>query len=70
VTLEDEAGKVQQWRIVGPDEFDLKTGKLSMDSPMARSLLGKGLDDEISVVSPSGKQRYFVTEVCYEDPES
>jgi transcription elongation factor GreB len=47
VTLEDEDGEEQRWRIVGPDEFDLNSGKLSMDSPMARSLLGKGVDDEV-----------------------
>ncbi|MGB1142172.1 MAG: transcription elongation factor GreB, partial [Halioglobus sp.] len=49
VTLEDEDGQEQRWRIVGPDEFDVKAGKLSMDSPMARAILGKRLDDEVSV---------------------
>jgi len=44
VTLEDENGDERQWRIVGPDEFDLSLGKLSMDSPLARALLGKRLD--------------------------
>ena len=42
VTLEDEAGEEHRWRIVGPDEFDLGAGKLSMDSPMARALLVRG----------------------------
>ena len=65
VTLEDEAGEEFHWRIVGPDEFDLAAGKLSMDSPMARSLLGKGLDDEIVVHSPSGERRYYVTAISY-----
>ena len=65
VTLEDEAGEEQRWRIVGPDEFDLKAGKLSMDSPMARSLLGKGLDDEVVVQSPSGEQVFYVVGVEY-----
>jgi transcription elongation factor GreB len=68
VTLEDEAGKEQRWRIVGPDEFDLRADKLSMDSPMARSLLGKGLDDEIRVQSPSGEQVYYVTGISYSTP--
>jgi len=68
VTLEDEAGEEQHWRIVGPDEFDLKSGKLSMDSPMARALLGKRLDDEIAVNTPSGEQRYHVTEISYTPP--
>jgi transcription elongation factor GreB len=65
VTLEDDAGQEKRWRIVGPDEFDLGAGKLSMDSPMARSLLGKGLDDEILVRSPSGEQVYYVTGIRY-----
>jgi transcription elongation factor GreB len=65
VTLEDDDGKKHRWRIVGPDEFDLPSGKLSMDSPMARSLLGKGLDDEIKVTSPSGEKVYYVTDISY-----
>jgi len=65
VTLEDEAGEEQRWRIVGPDEFDLAAGKLSMDSPMARSLLGKWRDDEVLVRSPSGEQVYYVTGISY-----
>lgn len=65
VTLEDEAGEEHRWRIVGPDEFDLGAGKLSMDSPMARALLGKGLDDEIQVGTPSGRQVYYVTCIDY-----
>jgi transcription elongation factor GreB len=65
VTLEDETGEEQRWRIVGPDEFDLGAHLLSMDSPMARSLLGKGPDDEVMVRSPSGERVYFVTAVEY-----
>jgi len=65
VTLEDEAGEEWRWRIVGPDEFDLGAGKLSMDSPMARSLLGRSVDDEVQVRSPSGAQVYYVTAVEY-----
>tara|TARA_B110000503_G_scaffold59580_1_gene94963 strand:- start:14820 stop:15323 length:504 start_codon:yes stop_codon:yes gene_type:complete len=66
VTLENEAGKESRWRIVGPDEFDLASGKLSMDSPMARALLGKRLDDEVKVHSPSGEQLYCVTDISYQ----
>jgi len=65
VTLEDEAGTEQRWRIVGPDEFDLKARKLSMDSPMARALLGRRLDDEVRVHSPTGEQVYYVTGIDY-----
>ena len=65
VTLEDDDGGEKRWRIVGPDEFDLAQGKLSMDSPMARALLGKGLDDEVTVHSPSGEQVFYVTAIDY-----
>ncbi|NND68317.1 MAG: transcription elongation factor GreB [Halioglobus sp.] len=66
VALEDEAGEEQQWRIVGPDEFNLEQRKLSMDSPMARALLGKRLDDEIEVQTPGGLQVYFIVGIRYE----
>lgn len=66
VSLEDEAGDEQRWRIVGPDEFDLNSRKLSMDSPMAKALLGKQLDDEVVVATPSGDQMYYVTGITYE----
>ena len=65
VTLEDESGEEQRWRIVGPDEFDLGAGKLSMDSPMARAMLGKALDDEISVATPSGEKTFYIVEIAY-----
>lgn len=65
VTLEDAAGEEKCWRLVGSDEFDLASSKLSIDSPLARALLGKRLDDEIRVQSPSGEQLYYVTEIRY-----
>lgn len=65
VTLEDEDGQEHCWRIVGPDEFDVAAGKLSMDSPMARALLGKKLDDEVIVNTPAGERTYFVTDIRY-----
>lgn len=66
VTLEDEGGSEYRWRIVGPDEFDLGAGKLSMDSPLARAMIGKALDDEVVVQSPSGKQTYYIVDIAYE----
>ena len=65
VVLEDEQGHEHRWRIVGPDEFNLSEGKLSVDSPMARALLGKTLDDEVDVASPSGNHSYWVSEIHY-----
>jgi len=65
VTLEDEDGKEARYRIVGPDEFDLKQNKLSMDSPMARSLIGKALDDEVLVRSPGGEKYWLIVDINY-----
>ncbi|MEM0955437.1 MAG: transcription elongation factor GreB [Pseudomonadota bacterium] len=65
VTLEDEAGEQQRYRIVGPDEFDLKQRKLSMDSPLARSLLGKRLDDEVVIETPAGNQQRTIVAIDY-----
>jgi transcription elongation factor GreB len=70
VTLEDDKGDERRFRIVGPDEFDLKQNKLSMDSPMARSLLGRRLDDEVIVASPAGEQRLYITGIEYPKTDS
>jgi transcription elongation factor GreB len=66
VTLENDDGEEQVWRVVGPDEFDLGAHKLSMDSPLARALLGKAVDDEISLASPSGEQHYVIVDISYD----
>lgn len=65
VTLEDEAGEERTYRIVGPDEFNLREDKLSVDSPLARAMLGKRLDDEVVLHSPEGQKRFYVVEVRY-----
>lgn len=66
VSVEDEDENALLWRIVGPDEFDLREGKLSMDSPVAKALIGKRVDDEISVHTPSGEKLYWITAIRYE----
>lgn len=68
VTVEDEDGKAQTYRIVGPDEFDLKANKLSMDSPLARALLGKAVDSDIVFNSPAGERELYIAAVSYEAP--
>lgn len=65
VTLEDDDGRAITHRIVGPDEFDPEKGWISMDSPMARALLKKRIDDEVEVETPNGKVAYLITEVRY-----
>ena len=67
VSLEDDAGSVSRYRIVGPDEFDAEPGYISMDSPLARALMKKGLDDEVTVEVPGGGSRaYVIVQVDYE----
>jgi len=68
VTLEDEEGRELVYRIVGPDEFEPAKGWISMDSPVARALLGKSLDDEVMVDTPRGRAEYLVLDVRYESP--
>lgn len=65
VTVEDEDGEQQTYRIVGPDEFDLTQRKLSMDSPLARALLGKRVEDDIVFMSPSGERELYIAAVSY-----
>jgi len=66
VEVEDEAGTVHRYRIVGPDEFDLQEGYISMDSPLGRALLGRRLDDEITVGLPGGQQALAITSISYD----
>ncbi len=67
VTLEKECdGEEIKYQIVGPDEFNVKEGKLSMDSPLARAMLGKSIDDEIRVKTPEGWEIYFVVDIRYD----
>ncbi len=65
VSLEDESGESVRYRIVGPDEFNLRENKLSMDSPLARAILGKRLDDEVVLHSPDGDKYFVITAIDY-----
>jgi transcription elongation factor GreB len=66
VQLEDEDGAFAEYRIVGPDEFDAATGYISIDAPLARALLKKTVDDEVTVRLPQGQKTFFVLAVSYE----
>ena len=66
VTLEDDAGARTRHRIVGPDEFDLAPGYVSMDAPLARSLLGKRLDDEVTIRTPAGERSVLIVAIDYD----
>ena len=66
VTLENDQGSVVCFRIVGADEIDAKKGYISVDSPVARSLLGKSIDDCVPVELPAGKSRLLILKVAYQ----
>lgn len=66
VTLETEEGETSEYRIVGPDEIDHQPGHISMDSPLARALMKRRLDDEVEVTTPGGKTTYWIVEIRYE----
>ena len=64
VTLYDAAaGDSISYQIVGEDEADLKQGKISVMSPIARALIGKSVDDVVIVVTPGGEKEYEVSNV-------
>jgi len=65
VTLEDEEGKESRFRLVGADELDLRKGCISIDSPLARALLGKTLDAEVRVQTPQGEKLFYITAIDY-----
>ncbi len=73
VLEEDQPSNVQpasiarevRFRIVGPDETDAQRGWISIDSPLARAMLKKTVDDEIVVDTPGGQRRFYVLEVSY-----
>ncbi len=66
VTLEDDDGKEHRHRIVGPDEFDMDPGYISMDAPLARALMRKALDEEVKVELPGGSRTLVIVAIRYD----
>lgn len=65
VEIENEDGDNKAFRIVGPDEIYGRHDYISIDSPMARALLKKEVDDDVEVNTPQGKKRWFVNRIKY-----
>jgi transcription elongation factor GreB len=68
VELESEDGARARYRIVGPDEFDMAPGYISMDSPLGRALLRRALDEEVAVETPGGQRSYVIVAIEYRPP--
>lgn len=62
---EEESGNAITYKIVGQDEADIKKNKVSITSPLARSLIGKKEGDEVEVHAPKGKILYSVVKIRY-----
>lgn len=69
VTICSEGGKERYFRIVGPDEFDQHPDYVSMDAPLAKSLLGKEIGQQIEVRLPDGNETYSIEGVEYKKIE-
>jgi transcription elongation factor GreA len=66
IDLEDEdSGAKQTYQIVGEDEADIKAGRISVGSPIARALVGKSEGDSVDVTTPGGKRSYEIIAVRY-----
>jgi transcription elongation factor GreA len=63
--IDVDDGSEARYRIVGEDEADIKSGLLSIGSPMARALIGKQEGDTVEVTTPSGSRSYEIAGVEY-----
>lgn len=68
VTLEDEDGHLERYRIVGPDEIDHHEAYISMDSPVAKALLKRREGDEVMLQRAGGEKVFYVEQIEYVDP--
>jgi transcription elongation factor GreA len=66
VDVEEESGEKASWQIVGEDEADIKEGRISVSSPIARALIGKHAGESVEVQTPGGLKRYEIIDVRYE----
>ena len=69
VTYEDEDGNERCWQLVGPDEFDVSSGMISIDSPVGQALLNRRVDDEVTIIRPSGPITVVITAVSGSRPK-
>ena len=67
VDIEDEEGKESRYRIVGADEFDEHEQYITVDSPLAKLLLGKTIDDDVVMMIEGKEKEFYVTNISYED---
>ncbi|MBT4522010.1 MAG: transcription elongation factor GreB [Halieaceae bacterium] len=66
VAIENDGGEQMRFRVVGGDEVYDRNDYISIDSPMARALLKKEVDDEVIVNTPTGQAQWYITDIQYE----
>lgn len=65
VEIENNAGEIKTFRIVGPEEIYGRNDYISIDSPMARALLKKQIDENFIVNTPAGAKEWFINKIEY-----
>jgi transcription elongation factor GreB len=65
--VEQDDGEERRYRLVGPDEFDVEAGLISVDAPLGRALLGKRVGDVAVIQRPAGRAEVTVVEISWED---
>lgn len=63
--LDEDTEKASTYRIVGADEGDIKSGRLSFSSPLARALMGKSVGQTVEINTPSGTRSYEIMKIGY-----
>jgi transcription elongation factor GreB len=70
VTFEDENGDERCYQLVGPDEFDVAVGRISIDSPVGTALLGRKVDDDITIRRPAGNLQATIIGISATRPDA
>ena len=70
VCYEDEDGRESCYQLVGPDEFDVAEGRISIDSPVGQALLQKKVDDEVTIRRPAGAITVVITSISATRPDN
>lgn len=66
VTLVNDNDETLTYRLVGPDEFNVKEGRISIDSPLARTLLKKRVDDQVIITKEHGEEIWYIDNINYQ----
>jgi transcription elongation factor GreB len=65
VEIRDESGTTHEYRIVGPDEADAKSASISVDSPVAKALLGKRVEESVDIATAETTTTYSIVSIRY-----